>query len=225
MDNCIIEMKQVSKTYHTGKSTIKALKNINFQVHKGDFTTITGPSGSGKTTLLNIIGLLDEPTQGKVYLYNKEIITHDFDKLADMRAHNISFIFQTFNLNPVLTVWENVMIPLYIRKDLIKAEKKRRVDEWVIKVGLEQHRNHRPDELSGGQRQRVAIARAMVAYPALVLADEPTANIDSKTSHSILKLMKELNKEKHTAFIFSTHDPLVRSYANKKCKLVDGVLL
>jgi putative ABC transport system ATP-binding protein len=224
MNNCIIEIRQVSKTYHTGKTTIQALKKIDFKVLKGDFTTIAGPSGSGKTTLLNILGLLDEPTEGKVYLYNKEIITHDFNKLATIRSQNISFIFQTFNLNPVLSVWENVMIPFYIRNDLKKEEKKKRVAEWLIKVGLEQHTSHRPDELSGGQRQRVAIARAMVTYPSLVLADEPTANLDSKTSHSILGLMKELNKEKQTAFVFSTHDPLVRSYAQKKYKLIDGVL-
>jgi putative ABC transport system ATP-binding protein len=220
----MLELRNVSKTYVTGKTEILALKKINYEIKKGDLTIIRGPSGSGKSTLLNIIGLLDSPTEGEVRLNNKLVVFDDFDKLAKLRSHTISFIFQSFNLNPVLTLEENVMIPLMIRKDIPVVERKRRVNEWIEKTGLNLHREHRPDELSGGQKQRVAIARAMVSEPDLVIADEPTANLDSQTSRSILSFMKKLNEEKNTTFIFATHDPVLDEYAKTNLHIADGEL-
>jgi putative ABC transport system ATP-binding protein len=220
----MIELKNVVKTYETGKTFIEALKGVNFTFNKSDFILIRGPSGSGKSTLLNIVGLLDNPTSGDVYLNGIKVNYSDFDALAILRSKTISFIFQSFNLNPVLTVEENVMVPLMIRKDIAKEEKKRRVDEWIKKTGLYDHRHHRPDELSGGQRQRVAIARAMVTEPEIVIADEPTANLDSKTTRSILEFMKQLNEEKQVTFLFATHDPVLDEFAKTRVQIKDGVL-
>lgn len=220
----ILKVEQVNKIYKTGKTKVHALKDVYFEVESGNFTTISGPSGSGKTTLLNILGLLDSPTTGRVFLYGKPIEDEDFNHLADIRSMNFSFVFQTFNLNPVLSVEENIMLPLFIRKDITKEDKKRRVDEWMEKVGLYKHRTHKPDELSGGQRQRVSIARAMATEPALIFADEPTANLDSATSKEILSLMKKVNEEKGTAFIFSTHDPIIKSFARTQWEIIDGKL-
>lgn len=218
----MIRMEHVSKIYHTGKTTVNALTDINFEVSAGDFTVIRGPSGSGKSTLLNILGLLDGPTEGSVYL-NKQLITYeDYDRLATLRSRSISFIFQSFNLNPVLTLEENVMVPLMIRHDLSRSEKNQRVLTWVENTGLMEHRFHRPDELSGGQRQRVAIARAMVSQPELVIADEPTANLDSQTTRKILDLMRQLNQDKGVAFVFATHDPVLDDYAQKTMVIRDG---
>jgi putative ABC transport system ATP-binding protein len=218
----MIVLKDVQKRYQTGKTFVQALRGINFKIDKGDFIIIRGPSGSGKSTLLNIIGLLDEPTSGEVYLNDHQVNFDDFDKLAVLRSQYISFIFQSFNLNPVLTLEENVMVPLMIRKDIGREEKNRRVSEWIENTGLREHKNHKPDELSGGQRQRVAIARAMVTEPELVIADEPTANLDSQTSRSILSMMQTLNKEKGTTFIFATHDPILAEYAKTSRVIKDG---
>lgn len=220
----MIELKNVSKTYKTGKTFVQALKSVNFSIHKSDFVLIRGPSGSGKSTLLNIVGLLDNPSEGEVLLNGKPVSFEDFDKLATLRSKTISFIFQSFNLNPVLTLEENVMVPLMIRTDLTREEKKRRVSDWIKKTGLYEHRHHRPDELSGGQRQRVAIARAMVTEPELVIADEPTANLDSKTARSILEFMKQLNQEKKVTFLFATHDPVLDEFAKTHVEIKDGVL-
>lgn len=218
----MIELRHVQKKYQTGKTFVHALKGIDFKIEKGDFMIVKGPSGSGKSTLLNILGLLDEPTEGEVYLFGQRVSFEDFDKLAVLRSRSISFIFQSFNLNPVLTLEENVMVPLMIRKDISREEKSRRVKEWIEKTGLSNHIHHKPDELSGGQRQRVAIARAMVSEPALVIADEPTANLDSETSRSILSMMKKLNEEKGTTFIFATHDPVLAEYAKTQRTIRDG---
>lgn len=221
----MIELQHVKKRYASGKIFFEALRGIDFTVEKGDFIIVKGPSGSGKSTLLNIVGLLDEPTEGIVKLNGKQVNYDDFDKLATQRSHVISFIFQSFNLNPVLTLEENVMIPLMIRRDVEKKEKTRRVGEWIEKVGLDSHRFHKPDELSGGQRQRVAIARAMVSNPKLVIADEPTANLDSQTTRSILSLMQELNKNSDVSFVFATHDPLLLEYAKETRLLSDGLIV
>jgi putative ABC transport system ATP-binding protein len=159
-----------------------------------------------------------------VYLNGQKVSYADFDELATLRSRTISFIFQSFNLNPVLTVEENVMVPLMIRKDISHEEKKRRVNEWIMKTGLYEHRHHRPDELSGGQRQRVAIARAMVTEPEIVIADEPTANLDSKTARSILEFMRQLNEEKKVTFLFATHDPVLDEYAKTRVQIKDGIL-
>lgn len=220
----MLRLEKVTKIYQTGKTTVTALNGVDFAVNKGDFAVIRGPSGSGKSTLLNILGLLDEPTTGQVFLQDQPITYEDYDHLADIRSKSISFIFQSFNLNPVLTLEENVMVPLMIRKDLTRAEKNNRVAEWVEKTGLHDHRNHRPDELSGGQRQRVAIARAMVSDPSLVIADEPSANLDSETTRKILTLMRQLNDEKGTAFLFATHDPVLDDFSKKTWVIRDGRL-
>ena len=220
----MIELKNVTKNYETGKTFVEALKGVSFTFRKSDFVLIRGPSGSGKSTLLNIVGLLDNPTDGEVYLNGQKVSYADFDELATLRSRTISFIFQSFNLNPVLTVEENVMVPLMIRKDISHKEKKRRVNDWIMKTGLYEHRHHRPDELSGGQRQRVAIARAMVTEPEIVIADEPTANLDSKTARSILEFMRQLNEEKKVTFLFATHDPVLDEYAKTRVQIKDGIL-
>lgn len=218
----MIRLRDVVKTYDTGKIRVEALRGVNFSVEAGDFLVVRGPSGSGKSTLLNILGLLDAPSSGSVLLDGKPVSFADFDALAVTRSRTISFIFQSFNLNPVLTLEENVMVPLMIRTDLARSERRRRVSEWIEKTGLSEHRFHRPDELSGGQRQRVAIARAMVSEPALVIADEPTANLDSKTALTILSLMKEVNENRKTAFVFATHDPALEHFATKMYGIRDG---
>jgi putative ABC transport system ATP-binding protein len=218
----MIKLEQIKKTYQTGKTTVTALREVDFNVNTGDFIVIRGPSGSGKSTLLNILGLLDEPTSGTVALRGQQISYEDYDRLASTRSKTMSFIFQSFNLNPVLTLEENVMVPLMIRRDLSRDEKNRRVAEWIEKTGLTKHRHHRPDELSGGQRQRVAIARAMVTNPEIVIADEPTANLDSETTRKILTLMKQLNEEKGTAFVFATHDPVLDEFSKTTWVIRDG---
>lgn len=219
----MIELRGVFKKYQSGHTDVQALRGVNFKVNAGDFLIVRGPSGSGKSTLLNILGLLDEPTEGEVLLKGNVVSYKEYDALASLRSRNISFIFQSFNLNPVLTLEENIMVPLMIRNDIPKNEKIARVAEWVDLVGLQKHRRHRPDELSGGQRQRVAIARAMVSQPELVIADEPTANLDSQTSRRVLELMRELNEKKRTAFVFATHDSILEEYSDSIYLLKDGV--
>ena len=220
--DAVIEVRNVSKTYDSGQTQVQALKDVSVVIPRGAFMTITGPSGSGKSTLLNVLGLLDQPTSGEVFLDGKPFTITDFDEVAEVRSKTISFIFQSFNLIPVLSLEENIMVPLVVRNDLTLAEKKRRVEEWIRHVGLWEHRHHKPDQLSGGQRQRVSIARAMVTYPEVVLADEPTANLDSETAKGILELMRQLNAERKTTFVFSTHDPAVQQYARERVRLVDG---
>jgi putative ABC transport system ATP-binding protein len=220
----MISLRGVSKRYQTGKTSVDVLRDLNFDVNTGDVLVIRGPSGSGKSTLLNILGLLDAPNGGEVRLNGELVRFTDFDRLAVIRSHTLSFIFQAFNLNPVLTAEENVMVPLMIRTDIPRAERHRRVDEWITKVGLAPQRRQRPDELSGGQRQRVAIARAMVTEPHLVIADEPTANLDSATSRTILQLMRDLNRDRGTAFVFATHDPTLDEFAKRILKMKDGKL-
>lgn len=220
----MISLRHVSKRYQAGKTSVDVLKNLDFDVKEGDVLVIRGPSGSGKTTLLNILGLLDEPSGGDVRLNGKDVSFADFDELATIRSRTLSFIFQSFNLNPVLTAEENVMVPLMIRTDIPRTVRQRRVDEWIIKVGLGEHRRKRPDELSGGQRQRVAIARAMVTEPQLVIADEPTANLDSATALTILDLMRDLNRDRGTAFVFATHDPALDAFAKRILRMKDGRL-
>lgn len=220
----MIEMRNIIKTYKTGKVSVDVLRDLNFEVREGDVVVIRGPSGSGKSTLLNLLGLLDAPSSGQILLGGKVVNFTDFDHLAEERSRAISFIFQSFNLNPVLTAEENVMVPLMIRRDIPREERLRRVAAWIGKVGLTEHRTKRPDELSGGQRQRVAIARAMVSEPRLVIADEPTANLDSHTAQNILQLMSELNRDRGTAFVFATHDPNLDSFAKTRLKMLDGRL-
>lgn len=221
----MICLKNISKTYTLGTTKVQALKNINLTVNAGEFACIMGPSGSGKSTLLNIIGCLDKPDEGEVYIDSVEVTGLARNELADVRAAKIGFIFQSFNLIPVLNVYENIEFPLFIKDEKAKKSEKR---EWIMKlineVGLQQQIKHKPDQLSGGQRQRVAIARALATKPKIVLADEPTANLDSETAGAIISLMQKLNKEENVTFVFSTHDPSITKYATNIYQLKDGKL-
>lgn len=220
----IIEMKNIKKIYPLGETEVHALRGVDFSVEQGGFLSIIGPSGSGKTTLLNIIGCIDTPTTGSVKIGGREITELTDKELTDIRLYKVGFIFQTFNLIPVLNLLENVEFPLLLMKDkmLSKEEIRDRAKTLIEEVGLGDFLEHRPAELSGGQRQRVAIARALVTKPEIVLADEPTANLDSETGASILDLMRTLNEVEKTTFIFSTHDPDVLKYARHIVKIRDG---
>lgn len=221
----VIEVNGVKKDYPLGKTTVHALRGIDLTVEEGAFFSIVGPSGSGKTTLLNIIGCIDSPTEGSIKIHGEEITELNDKEITNLRLHKISFIFQNFNLIPVLNVRENVEFPLLLMKKHKKAEIDARVEKLIEEVGLLEYIEHKPAELSGGQRQRVAIARALVTNPDIVLADEPTANLDSVTSESILELMRELNELEKTTFIFSTHDPEVIKYAKNIVKIKDGTVV
>jgi putative ABC transport system ATP-binding protein len=219
----LVELRDVQKTYRLGQTVVPALKSANVSVERGEFTVIMGPSGSGKTTLLNIIGCLDRMDAGSYKLDGVEIGGRDFDDLAELRNRQIGFIFQSFNLIPVLDVVENVEFPCLIRGEDRKALRQR-AREIATAVGLLPHLRHKPDELSGGQRQRVAIARALVTNPQLVLADEPTANLDSQTSEQIIDLMLTLNRDRGVTFLFSTHDPRVMKSARRVLTITDGMI-
>jgi len=219
----IIEVQHVSKVYNTTTVPVQALKDVTLTVEKKEFAAIVGPSGSGKTTLLNIIGGLDTVSNGKVLLNGKDITAMDEGKLIDFRLHNIGFVFQAYNLIPVLTAFENVEFVLFLQQ----ADKKDRSDRahgLLQRVGLSDQGDRKPSELSGGQQQRVAVARALASHPAFVLADEPTANLDSHTAESLLDLMEDLNKEYGITFIFSTHDAKVIRRARRVITLEDGII-
>ena len=216
----IIQVKNASKSYPIAGKEFMALKQINLSLNKGEFTGIVGPSGSGKTTLLNIIGSLDKPSQGDAFVLNKDIKALSHKDAASLRNYHIGFIFQVFNLLPVYTVFENVEFALLLQKNSAN-ERKEAVKRALSWVGLTDHAHKRPDKLSGGESQRVAIARAMVKTPKIVLADEPTANLDSENAHEILKTMKKLNQELGTTFLFSTHDEKVMGYLDRIIHLRD----
>ncbi len=218
----LVRVEGVTKEYQLGEQTVVALDSITLSFDEGVFLAIAGPSGSGKTTLLNIIGCIDTPTQGRVFIDDKEVTGRSPDELADLRARTTGFIFQTFNLFPVLSAAENVEYPLLQLPEIGKEERRKRVSRYLSVVGLEKYADHNPNQLSGGQRQRVAIARALAIHPRIVLADEPTANLDSKTGESILGLMKEINRQLGTTFIFSTHDRRVMSMADRLIRIEDG---
>ena len=220
----MVEVRDLHKSYKVGKVLFPALRGINTTIEDGEFTAIAGPSGSGKTTLLNIIGCLDTPTKGQVLINNMDTSELSTKEKAALRKNEIGFVFQTFNLIPVLTAFENIELPL-ILLDMPAGEKKEKVVNILKEVGLEEFINRRPNEMSGGQQQRVAIARALVKNPSMVLADEPTANLDSTTATEILGLMKELNEKLRTMFIFSTHDFLVMDFASRLIKLRDGKIV
>jgi putative ABC transport system ATP-binding protein len=217
----LIEVKGLFKDYQVGKVLFPALRGIDLVIGDCEFTAIAGPSGSGKTTLLNVIGCLDTMSRGDVIINGTSVTSLSHQEKAELRRDKIGFIFQTFNLIPVLTAYENVEMPLLIT-NTAAAEKKERITGILGEVGLADYLHRRPNEMSGGQQQRVAIARALVKNPAMVLADEPTANLDSATGREILKLMKELNRRYKTTFIFSTHDPLVMDFAERIIMLRDG---
>ena len=218
----ITKMENVVKDYHIGKIKVPALRGLSVSIEEGEFTSIAGPSGSGKTTMLNLFGCLDKPTDGKVYVGEEDVSTLSSNELADVRNHNLGFVFQTFNLIPVFTAFENVEFPLIILKKGTPQERKDMVMKMLTEVGIGELANRKPNEMSGGQQQRVAVARALVKSPKVVLADEPTANLDSHTGEDILKLMLEMNKKHNTTFIFSTHDPMVMGYARRLISVHDG---
>ncbi len=218
----VVRIENVFKEYMLGEQKVRALCDISLSVDDGVFLAIAGPSGSGKSTLLNLIGCIDTPSAGKIYINGEDVGGKTPDQLADLRAHTIGFIFQTFNLLPVLSAAENVEYPLLQFRELGAARRRERVAKYLKIVGLSQYADHRPNQLSGGQRQRVAIARALATKPKIVLADEPTANLDHKTGEGILSLMKRINRRTRTTFIFSTHDRRVMAMADRLVKIEDG---
>ena len=226
----IVELNHVKKVYPLGKTEVHALSGVSLSVEKGDFVSIAGPSGSGKSTMLNLIGCVDTASSGEVRVNGTDTSSLSDKALTNLRHEVLGFIFQSFNLIPVLNVFENIEFPLLIgQRDplsgLSKEEKRAWTDHLIGAVGLAGWRTHKPNELSGGQRQRVAIARALVTKPSIVLADEPTANLDSETSQSILELMKQMNRDLGTTFIFSTHDQDIVATADHVVRLQDGLVV
>ena len=217
----MIQVHQVEKTYISGETTVRALRGVDLTIDKGEFLSIAGPSGSGKSTLLNIIGCIDAPDKGKVIIDNQDVSKLSKDQLAMFRRQKLGFIFQTYNLIPVLTAFENVALALNLL-GLPEKEVQERTNAIIDEVGLTGMADRVPSKLSGGQQQRVAIARALVKDPTMVLADEPTANLDSKTGEDVLKLMEAMNQKHGTIFVFSTHDPMVMEMASRLVKLHDG---
>jgi len=220
----ILKLEGVRKSYTKAQRSVEALRGIDLSIQKGEFLAIVGPSGSGKTTLLNIVGCLDLPTSGSVLYDGRELGGMSETELSVYRKENISFIFQSYNLIPVLTVQENVELPMVIERRYSRREMKSRAREIISAVGLGDMADRYPRELSGGQEQRVAIARALVKNPIVVLADEPTANLDSRTAEEIMSLMEAMNRERQTTFIFSTHDAMVQRHARRVIVLHDGLV-
>lgn len=218
----IISVRDVSKVYLLGKTEVRALRGVSLDVEQGEFLSIAGPSGSGKTTLLNLVGCVDTPSAGTVTVAGQDTSRLSERALTDLRLHQIGFIFQSFNLVQVLSVLQNVEFPLLLQGGLGKAARQARVQALLEAVGIGAYARHRPSELSGGQRQRVAVARALVTRPALVLADEPTANLDSQTGQNIIDLMRDMNRKDGTTFVFSTHDPKVMAHASAIVRIADG---
>jgi len=220
----MVELKNVVKTYSLGETKVQALRGLDFSLTSGGFVALVGASGSGKSTLLNLVGCIDLPSSGEVVFDGVNIASLDEDGRAKLRSEKIGFIFQNFNLIPVLSAEENVELPLALHLHLSETEKKERVKRAMKDVQLSDYVHHRPDQLSGGQRQRVAIARALVTNPSLILADEPTANLDSVTAHKIIDLMQELNEKKGVTFLFSTHDEKVIDRVKRVTRIQDGLI-
>ena len=221
MARTVIDAHELTKTYTEGPVPVEAVKDVHLHIEAGEFIALVGPSGSGKTTLLNMIGGLDEPTKGKVVIDGTDITGMKENKLIDFRLRNIGFVFQAYNLIPVLTAEENIEF-IMLLQGTEKGERKQRVQQLLEEVGLQGKGSSRPSELSGGQQQRVAVARALASKPKFVLADEPTANLDSTTAANLLDIMEKLNKEEGMTFVFSTHDPRVIQRARRVVTLVDG---
>ncbi len=217
----VISIDNISKIYRTGEVTVEALKNVSLTIVKGEFSAIAGPSGSGKSTLLNIVSGLDKPDGGTVELGGKAMTAMSASELSDFRRDHIGFIFQSYNLIPVLTVEENIEYVMLLQ-GVPKKERRERVAKILTEVGLDGMQNRLPIHLSGGQQQRVAVARAIVSRPDIILADEPTANLDSKTGHDLLDMMKELNEKHGVTFLFSTHDRMIMEHARRLITLHDG---
>jgi putative ABC transport system ATP-binding protein len=220
----LIEMKNIRKDYHLGETVVPALRGIDLEIDQGDFIAVWGPSGSGKTTLLNLIGAIDDPTEGRLTIGGSDIQSLSDNKRTELRNYTIGFIFQGFNLIPVLSALENVMLPLQIRGVSTKEAKSKALDR-LADVGLSDFVKHRPFKMSGGQQQRVAIARALVTEPSLVIADEPTANLDSETARTIIALMRDLNEKDGMTFLFSTHDQRLLDQVKHLIRLEDGRII
>src|SRR5512142_416383 len=220
----VVRIENVARVYQVGKVQTQALRGVNLSIENGEFTALVGPSGSGKTTLLQMIGCLDQPTSGNVCINGKDVTRLNRNRRADMRRGTIGFIFQFFALIPTLTAYENVEMPL-ILVGQNAAERRKRVNELLEAVGLTDRADHRPDQLSGGQQQRVSVARALAIRPTLILADEPTANLDTENGRQVMELMQRLNQETRTTFVFATHDPRVIKFASRVVTLRDGLIV
>ena len=220
----VAKIENVTRTYKIGKLETQALRGVNLSIENGEFTALVGPSGSGKTTLLQLIGCLDQPSSGRVYINGKDVSTLNRNQRADMRRGTIGFIFQFFALIPTLTAYENIEMPLLLT-GVKTAERKQRVTKLLEAVSLGDRAHHRPDQLSGGEQQRVAIARALATNPALILADEPTANLDTPNGQQVMEIMTRLNHETGVTFVFATHDPLVFKYARRIITMRDGLVV
>ena len=220
----VVKIENITRTYQIGKVETHALRGVSLSINNGEFTALVGPSGSGKTTLLQMIGCLDQPTSGRVTVDGKEVTSLNRNQRADMRKGHIGFIFQFFALIPTLTAYENVEMPLLLNGHSPK-ERHERVMELLKAMDLTERANNRPDQLSGAQQQRIAIARALAPKPALILADEPTANLDTENGKQVMEIMKRLNQETGETFVFATHDPRVINYATRVVTLEDGVIV
>jgi len=220
----VVRFDHVTKTYDDGGVQVEAVRGVSFDVAPRRFTMIVGPSGSGKTTLLNLIGCIDRPTAGQLEVCGQDVAALSDDQVTDFRARNVAFVFQSFNLFPVLTAYENVEYPLLLL-GASPGERRERAAAMLNAVGLSAYGHHRPNQLSGGQKQRVAIARALVKHPALVLADEPTANLDTHTGAEIIALMRRVQEHQAVSFVFSTHDPQLMSHADETFAIRDGQLV
>ena len=220
----MISNEHVTKVYKMGEVDLTVIKDLNLEIEHGEFVAIVGPSGSGKSTILNLLGCLDKPTDGKVIIDGVDVTKLDTTALANFRGKNIGFIFQSFNLIPVLSVYENIEYPLIMIQNLPKDEREKRIMQLLKDVDMLDQKDKFPDQLSGGQRQRVAIARALVTKPKIVFADEPTANLDTDTSNQIITLMRNIQREFNTTFIFATHDEKIVTAVDRIITIVDGVI-
>ncbi len=218
----MIEAKNLKKVYKVGELDLTVINDLSISIKEGEFISLIGPSGSGKSTVLNMLGCLDTPTSGNITINNQDITNLNKTQLANFRGEHIGFIFQSFNLIPVLTVYENIEYPLIMIQNLAENERKMRIEKLLKEVGMFEQKDKTPDKISGGQMQRVAIARALVTNPKIVFADEPTANLDSKTAHMIIDLMKKIQKEHNTTFIFATHDEKIVENVDRLITLIDG---
>ncbi len=220
----VVKTVNAARVFKIGQMETRALRGVNLEIQSGEFTALVGPSGSGKTTLLQLIGLLDQPTSGSVFINGKDVSRLNRNQRADLRRGTIGFIFQFFALIPTLTAYENIEMPLLLN-GVNAAERRKRVEELLEATGLTDRAHHRPDQLSGGQQQRVAVARALSIHPSFVLADEPTANLDAENGKQVMEIMKKLNKETGVTFVFATHDPRVINYAERVVTLEDGLIV
>lgn len=223
-DEVLVQINNIFKTYQLGETKVLALRGLSLEIHKGEFTALIGASGSGKSTLLNLIGCLDESDSGDILIENQNVQNLSENQKSVLRNQKIGFIFQSFNLIPVLDVFENIELPLTIQPEWTVEQRKEKVLQVLKEVGLEDFVHHAPEKLSGGQRQRVAIARALVTNPLMILADEPTANLDSETANKIIDLMMELNRKKNVTFFFCSHDEKLIGRVDRVVRIQDGVL-